>query len=95
MGRHWPDEIAERRRVKRAARARVRDEIGDEFAMVDVVDDESEFLERAGIPDGPCGRCGDHPTGYAQIGGVRFCHGNEARPTCYERESWDRAGEPT
>lgn len=34
MGRHWPDEIAERRRVKRAERARVRDEIEEEASGV-------------------------------------------------------------
>ncbi len=32
MGRHYPDEIRERRRAKRAERARVRDEVQIEVA---------------------------------------------------------------
>lgn len=57
MGRHWPDEIAERRRVKRADRARTRaevlvellpdealEEIGDQ--VVDVINEAVPSLRR-------------------------------------------------
>lgn len=31
-----------------------------------------------------CPQCGEEPAGYANIDGVRYCHGDE-RPSCYER----------
>jgi predicted xylose isomerase-like sugar epimerase len=43
MGRHWPDEIAQRRRVKRAERSAARDEVVVETATDDDI--------RAGLRD--------------------------------------------
>ena len=38
-----------------------------------------------------CARCGKPAEGVATINDDRLCHG-EQRPSCYELESWVRAG---
>lgn len=39
-----------------------------------------------------CGRCGRDPAaGFAFHGTVRYCHGDDERPSCYEKESWRQA----
>lgn len=37
-----------------------------------------------------CSRCGKPAEGVAEINGDRYCHGDNQRPSCYERESWER-----
>lgn len=32
-----------------------------------------------------CGLCYNRARGYAFINGVRYCHGEDDSPTCYER----------
>jgi hypothetical protein len=39
-----------------------------------------------------CGRCGQVARGHAQTDEVRYCHSDDERPSCYEREQWERAG---
>jgi hypothetical protein len=44
-----------------------------------------------------CALCGRDPaTGYASIGASRYCHGDDERPSCYERANFANAfpGEP-
>jgi hypothetical protein len=45
----------------------------------------------------PCAFCGkEKASGYAFIGDLRYCHGNDdPTPTCYTQALWDRAfGKP-
>lgn len=32
-----------------------------------------------------CGLCGNVAAGFASVSGVRYCHGEDDSPTCYER----------
>ena len=42
-----------------------------------------------------CARCGDPATGFAEIDGRRYCHGDDdALPTCYEAEQRDADWSP-
>lgn len=34
----------------------------------------------------PCARCGRPAAGHAFINEDRYCHGDEQRPSCYERQ---------
>lgn len=36
-----------------------------------------------------CGRCGEAAQGYAYIDQQRYCHGEQEKPTCYMKSSWE------
>ncbi len=38
-----------------------------------------------------CAFCGHPARGYARIGDLRYCHGDEPGPSCYEQAQWDIA----
>lgn len=43
-------------------------------------------------PKARCGLCGERATGFAEVDGVRYCHGDdEPDPTCYMLASWSKS----
>jgi hypothetical protein len=63
---------------------------GDFMARFETIDDDLPHYRLVATPD-VCGLCLKDPAeGYAKIGAIRYCHGDNDEITCYQR-----AGNPS
>ena len=56
----------------------------------DLLRDEPDLMEnlKASLGVLTCGWCGKRAAGFATVGSVRYCHGEDDDPTCYQKRHW-------